>query len=270
MNALRVARTSSIGLFLEDEQGVEILLPKRYVPKDAQEGDEIEVFVYRDSEDRPIATTEQPKARVNQLAMLEVVSNGSVGAFLDWGLPKDLLVPKKEQLTPMHVGKKYLVYVYLDRLTQRLAASSRLERYLSDKPLNLEPYQKVDLIIWQKHELGYRVIVDEEYVGMLYHDQLHRDIEVGEKREGYVNQIREDGKIDVLLQRPGIDGIETAAQELLDLIKQRGGKLPVHDKSSPEKIKRSVGMSKKLFKKAVGTLYKHRLIYLDENGIRLK
>ena len=269
LNQLKVNRITSIGLFLADDKGEEVLLPKRYAPRTVEVNDELEVFIYTDSEDRTIATTVQPRVKVNQLAFLEVVSTQGPGAFLDWGLPKDLFVPKKEQPQPLEFGKKYLVYVYLDRVTKRLVASTRLDRFMSTKPDNLAKGDEVKIIVWKRHDLGFQVIVDEEYVGMVYKDQLHQKLELGERIKAYVNQVRPDGKVDVLLQQPGYAHVDDAQTSILTALNERGGFLPLHDRSKPEDIERALSMSKKSFKKAVGALYKSKKIKLEENGIRL-
>ena len=267
-NTLEIARESPIGLFLKDENNMEVLLPTRYVPENAQVGDELEVFIYRDSEDRLIATTETPKAMLYEFGYLEVVGATDAGAFLDWGLAKDLFVPKKEQINDMSVGEKHLVYVYLDDLTQRLAASARLNLFVSDRPDNLEKGDQVDLLIWREHELGFQVIVDEEYAGMVYKDQIHQNVEPGSKLKGYVNQIREDGRIDALLQKPGFAHVNDAESAIIDALEKEGF-IPLNDKSSPDAIKDRFQMSKKSFKKAIGGLYKQRLISIEKDGIRL-
>jgi predicted RNA-binding protein (virulence factor B family) len=265
LNTLSVARTASVGAFLSDEVGMEVLLPKRYVPEGVKEGDRLQVFVYRDSEDRPVATTETPLAKVNQLAFLEVKTVDHFGAFLDWGLPKDLLVPKKE----MDDVVSYWVYIYLDQLTQRLVASARLERFLSKRPLNLEAGDQVDILIWKSHALGFQVIVDEEYTGMLYRDQTFKSVQVGDKVVGYVNQVRPDGRLDIILQKPGYAAVDDASNVLIDLLERRNGFVSLTDKSTPDEIQEALGMSKKVFKKAVGQLYRQHIIKLEENGIRL-
>ncbi|NQV52641.1 MAG: GntR family transcriptional regulator [Flavobacteriales bacterium] len=269
MNTLKVQRTVSIGVFLADDLGMEVLLPKRYVPAGLKDEDSLDVFIYRDSEDRTIATTEVPKAKVNQLAFLEVVAESGPGAFLDWGLPKDLMVPKKEQTHPLLIGNTYLFYVYLDSLTQRMAASTRLSKFLSELPENLKPKQEVEIIVWQTHELGYQVVVNEECLGMLYSDQVHIPVNVGQRMKAYVNQIRPDGRVDVLLQKPGYDHVADASKTILDRLKANDGRLKLTDKSSPAEIEGQLGMSKKSFKKAIGALYKHRKIVIEDKGIRL-
>lgn len=269
-NELIIGRSSKIGLFLQDEEENEVLLPSRYVPAQYELGDTLRVFVYNDSEDRMIATTDEPYCTVNSFAYLEAVDQNRSGTFLNMGLMKDLFVPKKNQLAPMKPGEHYLVWVYIDQITDRLVASSNLERMLSDRPLDLEPGDEVEIIVWNKHEVGYRVVVNEEYVGMVYRNQLFQQLEEGQRLTAYVNRIREDGKLDILLQKPGVANIEPSAQALLDHLKACDGFLPLTDKSPPELIATELSMSKKAFKKALGALYKARLVQLEEKGVRLK
>lgn len=268
-NQLIINRETKIGLFLEDDAGNEVLLPNRYVPAQFQIGDEIKVFIYNDSEDRPIATTEIPLATANSFAYLKVVDESSNGAFMDMGLMKDLFVPKRNQLSPMRVGQHYLVWIYVDRLTDRLVATADLEKILTEDPSDLEPGQEVELIVWSNRDLGWRVIVDEEYVGMIYHNQLFVQLTEGQRIRGYVNRIREDGKLDILLQQPGVANIDNSAEQLLEALKKHDGFLNLNDNSSPNLIYTTLGMSKKSFKKGIGTLYKQRLIALENDGIRL-
>ena len=269
-NTLSISRDASIGIFLEDEEGNEVLLPKRYVPSVYRIGDTMDVFIYNDSEDRLIATTDSPLGRVNRLAYLKVVNTTPIGAFLHWGLMKDLLVPQKEQHQPMEEGQSYLVFIYLDRKTERLVASSRLERFMSDNPFNLQVGAEVDLWIWTRHELGFRVVVDEEYLGMIYHSQVFEPVEVGQQRRGYINGIREDGRLDIMLQKPGFKAnIEDTSRALVDAIEANNGFLPLTDNSSPEEIRQQLNMSKKSFKKAVGNLYKRRIVQIEADGLRL-
>lgn len=269
-NELIISRASKIGLFLKDEEDTEVLLPSRYVPEHYELGSTLRVFIYNDSEDRLIATTDEPLATANSFAFLEAVDANHSGTFLNMGLMKDLFVPKKNQLSPMRIGEHYLVLVYIDHVTDRLVGTSRLEQVLSDKPIDLEPGREVDVIVWTKRDLGYRVVVNEEYVGMIYHNQLFQPVEEGQRLTGYVNQVREDGKLDVLLQKPGLANIEPTAQALLDHVKSCNGFLPLTDKSPPELIATELNMSKKAFKKALGALYKERIVTIEETGIRLK
>lgn len=270
INTLEIQKETAIGLFLSDDLGMEVLLPKRYVPKTFQVGDKLDVFIYRDSEDRLISTTETPKAQLNELGWMTVKSVTEAGAFLDWGLSKDLFVPLKEQIIKLKEGETHLVFVYLDDLTQRLAASPRLERFLKDLPEGLEKGTAVKATIWKEHHpLGFQVIVNNKYLGMIYSNQLFQDVKIGETLNAYVNAIRDDGRIDVLLQKPGFESIDDASKALIDILEKNDGFLALTDKSSPEDIYATLSMSKKSFKKAVGSLYKSRIIALQESGIKL-
>ncbi|MEX2596262.1 MAG: S1-like domain-containing RNA-binding protein [Salibacteraceae bacterium] len=270
INKLTVKKESSIGLFLEDELGLEVLLPKRYVAEGTKAGDVIDAFIYRDSEDRLIATTETPIAKINELALMEVKSVTDHGAFLNWGLSKDLFVPHKEQLPKLKDGDKGLFYVYLDQLTQRIAASNKLDKFLSDQPEDLGHGDEVKIIVWKQHELGYQVVINEAYLGMVYRNQLFQPLNLGDTMIAYVNQIREDGRIDILLQKPGYAHIDDASSLVLEKLNANGGYLSLHDKSDPKTIKTQLNLSKKAFKKAVGGLFKAGKISLEEDGIRLK
>lgn len=269
-NELSVARESSIGVFLSDDDGLEVLLPKRYVREGLKVGDEIKVFVYKDSEDRIIATTEEALATVNRFSYLTVKEINPIGIFLDWGLPKDLLIPKKEMTSTPEPGRKVLVFVYLDRLTQRMVASMRLERYVSDQPANLNFGDEVEIIIWKRHDLGYQAVIDEEYLGMIYDNQRFKPLQTGDRMTAYVNQIRTDGRIDLLLQAPGYRAVDDHEALVLEALIKAGGQLPLHDKSKPEEIQKQFGISKKIFKKIIGALYKKGKITIESNGIHLK
>jgi len=268
-NTLNVGRLSSIGCFLLDEDGNEVLLPQRYMPEGTKEGDELKVFIYKDSEDRYIATTETPRAKIHELAWLEVKDITAHGTFLDWGLSKDLLVPKKEEIGTPKIGQNYLAYVYRDRLTDRLAASMRLEKYLSDRPENLSFGDPVNIWVWRPHDRGYQVVVDQEYLGMIYTNQQFEKIQIGDELTAYVNQVRDDGKIDVLLQAPGQGSVDAFAERILKTLKSQGGRLPYHDKTDPHIIQEMFSMSKKSFKKTIGSLYKAGKIKIIDNGIEL-
>jgi len=268
-NRLVIAREVDFGVYFHDEKLGDILLPKRYLPEEWAVGDELDVFIYLDSEDRLIATTERPFAEVDEFATLEVVATTPVGAFLNWGLMKDLLVPFREQKTSMKVGEKYLVYVYLDPETNRIVASSKIDKFVDNLPVDYEAGEEVDLIIVEQTDLGYRAIIDNSHFGMLYKNEVFQTLETGQKLKGYIAKIREDEKIDLELQKPGYEKTEGMAQEILEKLKAANGFLPVCDKSDPETIYREFQISKKNFKKAIGTLYKNRLITIEENGIRL-
>jgi len=268
-HTLRIDRTTLVGLFLTDGTN-DVLLPIKYVPKNFEIGDEIEVFVYLDHEERPVATTLQPYITLNDYAFLRVNYTNEYGAFMDWGLEKDLFVPFKEQARPMEQGKRYMVHMTLDEKTNRLIGSSKLNQYLSKEPLNLEQGHEVDLIISHITDLGINVIINGTHKGLVYKNEVYDDkIRPGDKTKGYIKMIRPDGKIDVTLHKVGVEGIEENAQVVLDELKASKGFLRLNDNSDPEDIKTILKMSKKTFKKAIGALYRQKLIEIKEDGIYL-
>lgn len=269
VNTLRIVKEVDFGLYLDGGKFGEILIPTRYVPKDAKVDDYIDVFIYADSEDRLIATTETPLAEVGQFAYLKVKDVNSVGAFLNWGLMKDLLVPYREQKTEMFPGINYLVKVYLDPETERIVASSKLEHFIDNIPAEYEEGQEVDLIIWDKTDLGVKVIVNELHLGLLYANEIFQPLQPGQRIKGFIKKLRDDEKIDVSLQKQGYEQVDGVAGMILEKLKTRGGFIEATDKTSPESIKHMFGISKKVFKKAVGALYKDRLIDIEKDGIRL-
>lgn len=267
---LEVVKEVDFGLYLDGGPYGEILLPSRYVPKDIKVGEDLTVFIYRDSEERLIATTEQPLATAGSVAYLEVKEVTDHGAFLDWGLPKDLFVPFREQLEKMKAGKSYLVYVYLDPESERLLASSRLRRFLKSTAPELKEGTAVNLMIAEKLPEAYLAVVDHRYLGRLYENEIFQPISIGDQLQGYIKKIREDGKIDLSLTPQGYrQHIPGAAEEVLKALEANEGFLPLTDKSSPEVIYQQLKMSKKAFKKAVGMLYKRQLIQIEERGLRL-
>ncbi len=266
---LTAARRIPHGMVLVDEEGDDVLLPNKYVPEGLQPEDSIEAFVYADSEDWPIATTQKPKAALHEFAYLQVVEVTPFGAFLDWGLDKDLLAPFAEQAKKMERGKRYLVYLLLDEQTDRMIASSKLKKFLETENIQLEEGQEVDLLIGPPTDIGYNAIINNCYLGLVYKSNLFLDIQPGEKRKGYILNVRPDKKIDVTLQKPGYAKVEPNAEKILNRLKENEGFLPLHDKSDPEEIREQMEMSKKTFKKAIGALYKQRLIEIEENGVRL-
>jgi predicted RNA-binding protein (virulence factor B family) len=269
INELEVVKTVDFGVYLDGGPQGEILLPKRYVPEHCHPGDRLEVFIYLDSEDRLVATTDKPLAMVGEFALLQVVEITSIGAFLNWGLPKDLLVPFREQQVKMEKGKSYLVYVYLDHESQRIVATSRLDKCLGNIPVDYEPGEEVDLIIAGKTEMGYKAIVDNSHWGIVYHNEVFRPLRTGDKLKGFIKQVRPDEKIDLRLEKPGYERIDSISKEILDQLKSANGFLPFNDKSDPDLIVKTFSTSKKNFKKAIGSLYKQRLISIEEKGIRL-
>lgn len=269
---LKVLRDRSPGFFLDAGELGEILLPGREAPEGTVPGDEIDVFLYHDSEDRPVATTTAPKAVVGEFAYLEVVALTQVGAFLNWGLPKDLLVPFREQKTkvPIEVGRSYVVRIARDEETGRIIASTRLARYLNLEPATYRPGDEVDLIIYGLTDLGTKAIVNCRHTGLLFASETFRRLFVGERTRGYVVQVREeDGKIDLSLYPPGRDRIEALAEEIIFELETHRGFLGLHDKSPAERISATFGVSKKAFKQATGQLFRQRRITLEVDGIRL-
>ncbi len=269
MNRLPVVKEVDFGIYLNGENLGEILVPKRYVPEGTKPGDELDVFIYLDSEDRVIATTEKPLGMVGGFALLEVASVNQYGAFLKWGLPKDLFVPFREQKQRMEEGRKYLVYIYLDPESNRIAASSKIENYLDNIPVDYEEGEEVDLIIMHPTDLGYNAIIDNSHIGVLYKNEVFKPLHPGDRLKGFIKKVREDEKIDLCLQAPGFEKIEGLAGDILAELKKCGGYLPLTDKSAPEEIYKRFHISKKNFKMAIGTLYKKRLIKLEDKGIRL-
>lgn len=267
-NLLQVIKEVDFGIYLDGGRDGEILMPKRYVPEDCKPGDRIDAFVYLDSEDRLIATTEEPLAQVGDFAYLRVSSVNAIGAFLDWGLLKDLLVPFREQKMKMQEGNSYIVYVYLDEDTRRIVASAKINRFLDKEEPELEPNQLVDLLIYQKTELGFKAIINNRYQGLLYDNEVFQPLTTGQRTIGYVKQIRDDFKIDLVLQKPGFEVVEDIAETILNRITEAGGFMAVTDKSPAELIYDTFGISKKTYKKAIGDLYKRRLITLEKEGIR--
>ena len=267
-NTLQILRDTKVGLYLGDENEA-ILLPKKYVPKDFFIGDDITVFVYLDHEERPVATTLKPYIKLNEFAHLKVNYINKFGAFLDWGLEKDLFVPFKEQARLMEEGKRYLVYMFLDEKTNRLVASSKTNQFLSNENLDLKRNEEVDILISHITDAGINVIINQKHKGLAYKNEVYADVKPGMKTKGYIKTIRPDGKIDVLLRKIGLDAIEPSSQVILDELQANRGFLRLSDSSHPEDIKTVLKMSKKNFKKALGNLYKQKLIEIKEDGIYL-
>lgn len=267
---LTMIRETDHGVYLENEEGEEVLLPNKYVPENWREGDKIRVFIYLDHDERPVATTLEPKIKLDQFEMLKCVEVNKFGAFLDWGLEKHLFVPFKEQVIPMETGRKYLVFCYLDLETDRLAASSKVHSFLDNTSLTVEPFEEVKLLVSNETDLGFNVIVNQLHLGLIYHDEVFKPLKIGDALKGYIKKIREDNKIDITLQRPGYRSIEPNAQKILDRLKAAGGFIDLTDKSDPEEIKNRLQMSKKSFKKAAGNLYKNREIDIKDDGLHLK
>lgn len=269
-NTLEVVKVVDFGLYLNGGNGVEILLPTRYIKGEPQVGEKLEVFIYIDSEGRLIATTEHPYAQVGDFAYLEVVDVNKVGAFLDWGLPtKHLLCPFREQKIRMTPGRTYLVYIYLDDNSKRIVASAKIEKFLGNTIPEYRNGQEVKVLVYKHTDLGYKAIVDNQYGGMIYDNELFRPLEIGEVVIAYIKQVRPDGKIDLTLSGKASDRIEQLAEQLMDYIISCGGVTPLCDKSTPEEIKKALACSKKDFKKAAGALYKSGKINITETGISI-
>ncbi|WP_370390971.1 S1 RNA-binding domain-containing protein [uncultured Winogradskyella sp.] len=267
---LKILRDTEPGLFLGDDEGNEVLLPNRYVPDTFEVGEKLEVFIYLDNEERLVATTDKPFVTKGDFALLRCNQVNKFGAFLDWGLVKELFCPFKEQAFKMKKGGWYLIYCYLDEETNRLVASSKTNRFLDNSELTVSRFDEVDLIVSHPSEIGMNVIVNKKHLGLVYKDDIFKDIQVGDKLKGIVKKIRRDNKLDISLSQIGYRNIEPNAQFILNELKKKNGFLPLHDKSSPETIKEQVQMSKKSFKKAIGSLYKDRQIEIKDDGIYLK
>lgn len=256
-NTLKILRNTKVGLFLGDEKH-DVLLPNKYVPNEYFIGDEMTVFVYLDHEERPVATTLKPYVKLNEFAHLKVNFINKFGAFLDWGLEKDLFVPFKEQAVDMEVNKRYLIYVYLDEQTNRLVATSKVNKYFSEEQPEYEPNDEVEVMVSHFTDLGVNVIIENKYKGLVFADEVFKDLKLGTKTKAYIKQVRPDGKIDVILKKQGVESIDDDAQLILKELKANNGFLGLHDKSHPEEIKTILQMSKKAFKRAVGALYRER------------
>jgi len=269
-NNLRIVKKVDFGLYLDGGEFGELLLPTRYVPANVEIDSFIDVFIYSDSEDRLIATTEKPLAQVDEFALLKVVSVGTIGAFLSWGLTKDLLVPYREQNQKMEVGRQYIVRVYLDEKTNRPVASAKIDKFLNQIPIDVYEGEQVDLMICNQTDLGYKVIINNVFGGVLYQNEIFKNITRGDRIKGYIKKIREDKKIDVCLDKPGFEKVDELTDLIIQKLTQNGGFMPLTDKTSPEKISDIFGVSKKTFKKAIGALYKSRKIEILDSGIKLE
>lgn len=269
MNNLEVVREVGFGVYLDGGDLGGILLPKRYAPEGCKLGDLLDVFVYMDSDEFPIATTEVPKVQVGGVAALKVVSVEKVGVFLDWGLPKDLFLPYSElRRKEPEVGQDLLVYVHLDN-SGRICASTRLDRYLDKEPAEYARNEQVNLVIAAKTDLGYKAVVNGTHWGVIYHNEVFRKLRMGYKTRGFIKQVRPDGKIDLALDKPGYAKVDRLQQKILNHLEERGGFSPLNDKSAPDQIYNTFGISKKAYKMAIGGLYRQRQITIDEDGIRL-
>ena len=269
-STLSVVALNDNGAYLDAGELGEILLPNRFVPENCQVNSKVNVFLYVDSADRLVATTEKSLGQVGEFVSLKVAQINKMGAFLDWGLPKDLLVPYNQQHTAMEAGKYYLVRIYLDQHTDRIAASSKLDKFIDVWPAEYQQGDKVKLIIGGKTDLGFKAIVNDLHWGLLYDNEIFQPLRIGKTVDGYIKQVREDGRLDLILSRGVKNKVNDFSEKLLAHIKDNGGFSPLHDKSSPELIQRTLGVSKKTFKATVGNLMKKGALIIEKDGIRLK
>ena len=271
IQTLKVNRISDYGLYLVDDEGQEVLLPNRYVSLTNAIGDEIEVFVYHDSEDRLVATTDRPLITEGRVAYLKVVDKNIHGAFLDWGLKgKDLFLPNRNQQGGVLAGRSYIVWLYVDNITGRCVATMKLKPFIDNDIITVKPRQKVDILIASESPIGYRAIIDSRHWGMVYKNQIFQKVQIGDRFEGFVRRITDDNRIDLSLRQEGYDGVATSADDLLAILRNNDGVLPIGDDSSPEQVHAATQMSKKVFKRAVGMLLKRGVITADKFEIREK
>lgn len=269
INQLSIDHFEPHGAYLSDGAGSQVLLPTKWIPAKSKEGDLIEVFIYFDSDDRPIATTTKPFAQLDEVAYLEAADVNSTGAFLNWGLDKQLLVPYREQKAKMIEGKKYLVYLFSDPQSGRIAASAKIERFIDKTPPDYTEGQEVEIILWERTDLGYKAIINSRHQGLLYENEVFEKMQKGLKRTAYISKLREDGKIDLRLLKPGYDKVEELAQKIVQELQNHRGFLPLNDKSDAEDVYNILEMSKKNFKKAIGLLYKNKQIRFGDDGVYL-
>jgi hypothetical protein len=269
INRLKIQRNTSVGMYLSDKINNEVLLPKKYIDESFKIGDIIEVFVYKDHEDRLVATTLEPYVVANEFAYLRVRTVTQFGAFIEWGMEKDLMVPKQEQSKPMEVGESYVVYVYIDEASDRLVSSSKINKFLDNEAMELKVGDEVEVMIFEKTFLGFNAIVNQAHKGLLYHDEIFIDINLGDRLTAYVKNIREDLGLDLSLQKIGVNHLIDTTDKVLVYLKANQGFIKLNDDSSPEEIKKVLNMSKKAFKKSIGILYKQRMIKLESDGIHL-
>ena len=269
INTMKINRAVDFGVYLDGGEEGEILMPKKYIPEGKQIGDEVEAFVYMDSEDRPVATTEKPLVQVGQFGALKVLEVNELGAFADWGVLKDLLIPYAEQRENLEEGQSVVVYVYLDKVSRRIVGSAKVEKFLDTFALDVEEGDEVDLMVFGKTPLGYKAIVNGLHTGVLYKNEVFKPLRIGDQMKGFIKKIREDEKIDLSLSKVGFEQSKDLTSIIIAKLKENGGFLRVTDKSNPDVIYQLFGESKKTFKKAVGHLYKQRMIEIEEEGIRL-
>ena len=269
LNRMRVVKKLDFGIYLDGKELGEILMPTRYIPADCKIDDEIVTFLYKDSDDRLLATTETPYVMVGECAHLKVIDVNNVGAFLDWGLPKDLFVPHSEQNGRMEVGKSYVVSVYLDDITERITATAKLDGWLSEEGIYFKPQQAVDLLICGRTELGYKAVINHTHLGLLYENEVFQELKYGQRLSGFIKTIRDDRKIDLSLQLPAAETRDALMNDIITYLKKHNGISKITDKSIPEVIYQEFKVSKKSYKKALGRLYKQKLITIDKEQITL-
>ncbi|MFQ6371730.1 S1 RNA-binding domain-containing protein [Shewanella sp. YIC-542] len=268
-STLEVIKLVDFGVYLNAGALGQVLLPKKYVPQGCQLGDQVTVFVYLDSDDTPIATTQKPLAQVGECAYLKTVATGPYGAFLDWGLDKDLLLPFAEQRKPAEEGRSYLVYVHLNHADERIVASAKIDKFIDKTPPRYQEGQEVNLIIAGTSDLGYKAVVEHRHWGVIYQNDVFRKLRFGQKLKGYIKRVRPDNKLDITLQKGDRQELDRQAQQVMHKLQQAGGYLPLGDKTAPEVIYAELAMSKKAFKKSIGGLFKAGKISIDDDGIRL-
>ncbi len=268
-NNLKVVKEVSFGMYLDGGDGEEILLPKRYVPEGLKPEDDITVFVYHDNEGRLTATTTRPFGEVGDILMMETVDINGSGAFMKWGIMKDVFLPVSQMVSRMQIGNKYFVYLFIDEKTGRVTATEKIDKYLSNNDLTVAENESVDLVVFQKTDIGYKVIINSKHLGVLHFNEVFQDLEIGTKAKGYIKHIRPDSKIDVSLGTKGYEKVNAEESRIIDLLKENDGYLPYNDKSDPEAIYSFFGVSKKTFKMTLGALYKKRLIEFTQTGVKL-
>ncbi|MDO8999400.1 MAG: S1-like domain-containing RNA-binding protein [Bacteroidota bacterium] len=269
INNLTILRETTVGLYLGDDERNDVLLPNSFIKEEHKVGDKLDVFIYNDSEDRIIATTKNPYVKINEFAYLRVVSVSEVGAFLDWGLEKDLLVPYSEQKHKMSEDNFYVVYVYLDEVTNRIVASNKIDKFLDNETIQLTEGEPVDLIIYEESPLGFSCIINGAHKGLIYHNDIFKEVFIGDEMEGFVKTIREDKLIDISFQKSGFKNVLDSTEVVMEYLQKNNGFLNLHDKSTPEEISIRLSMSKATFKKAIGILYRHRKVLIKPDGVYL-
>lgn len=265
---LKINRFVDFGAFLDAGGEDEILIPEKYLSGDEKEGDHLDVFVYLDSEERPVATTETPTGTVGEFATVTILENTTYGTFADWKVNKHLFIPFQEQRHELTEGHQAVVYIYVDEMTNRIVGSTKVDKFLPEETPAFEPNEAVSLLIYRRTPIGYEAIINQSAIGLLYSSELFEHIAIGDMKEGYIKQIREDGKIDLTLQKMGYEKVSDFSEELIRYIKENDGSIPYNDKSSADEIQSAFGVSKKTFKKAVGKLYKERLVEITDSGLK--